>query len=90
MSPETEIIPLVTGPVGAIAIGWFWNRQLVKDHARDRDTWEKQIAAKDDRIKELTDENQKIGVECVGAITRVMESLNRLTPCKFSHDSKPS
>lgn len=86
---ESDIIPLVTGPIGAIAIGWFWNRQLVKDHTKDRETWEKQITAKDDRIRELTDENQKMGTECVSAIIRVMESLNKLSPCKFSPDSKP-
>jgi hypothetical protein len=87
---EADIIPLVTGPLGAIAIGWFWNRQLVKDHAEDKKAWRDQLEEKDDRIKELTDQNQKIGVEAVGAIGRVMDSLNRLTPCKFTHDSKSS
>lgn len=85
-----SIVPLITGPLGAIVIGWFWNRQLVKDHATDRETWKAQVAEKDERIRELTDQNQKIGVEAVGAIGRVMDSLNRLTPCKFSPDSKSS
>ena len=83
-----SLVPLITGPLGAIVIGWFWNRQLVKDHADDKKVWREQLDEKDERIKELTSQNHQMGVEAAGVIARVMESLNRLSPCKFSPDSK--
>lgn len=83
MTPEIEIIPLVTGPLGAIAIGWFWNRQMVKDHAKDRDTWEKQLAEKSATIERLHLENKTLAMEYATNASRIISTLQELKPCQY-------